>query len=248
MLLAEGLGAVLGDPPVLALPRPSYSPDRQPGTGLFNGHAARAFGLELADVVERALQEGAFPLVLGGDCSILLGALAGVRRTGPVSLVHLDGHSDFRHPGNYDTEATLGAIAGMDLALATGRGEAIMTDWPDVADTAITRIDVFDARYAGPSDIIEKIRAILDRKPSQPFWLYFDVDVLDQVLMPAVDSPGSPGIDPEDLSWILRDLVGDDRCCGMTVTVFDPELDPDRRCADLIVGLLGSLLFPPRRH
>ena len=45
-------------------------------------------------------------------CSILLGALAGARRHGPLSLVHVDGHSDFRHPGNYDSAAQLGAVAG----------------------------------------------------------------------------------------------------------------------------------------
>lgn len=64
-----------------------------------------------------------FTLVIGGDCSILLGALAGARQAGPLSLIHIDGHSDFRHPGNYDPEQTLGTVAGMDLALATGRGE-----------------------------------------------------------------------------------------------------------------------------
>jgi hypothetical protein len=54
----------------------------------------------------------------------------------PLSLVHIDGHSDFRRPGNYDSAAMLGVVAGMDLA--TGRGEALLTDWPDAPAPLVT--------------------------------------------------------------------------------------------------------------
>jgi arginase len=131
-LLAAGLLDAIGRPAVIELPRPTYSPDPQPGTRLLNGHAMRAFNLALAQVVRDVLHHDEFVLVIGGDCSILLGALAGARQRGPLSLVHIDGHSDFRHPGNYDPERSLGAVAGMDLALATGRGEALGTEWPGV--------------------------------------------------------------------------------------------------------------------
>ncbi len=86
-----------------------------------NGNAISSFNIGLANLVGEASRRGVFALVIEGDCSILLGALAGAREAGPVSLIHIDGHSDFRHPGNYDSEQSLGAVAGMDLALATGR-------------------------------------------------------------------------------------------------------------------------------
>ena len=79
--------------------------------------------------------------------------------------------------------------------------------------------------------------------PGQRFWVHLDVDVLDEAVMPAVDSPGSPGIAPDDLAAILSGLVPDPRCAGMTVTVFDPDLDPDGRHARTLVGLLGALPF-----
>ena len=214
---------------------------------------------------------GEFALVVGGDCSILLGALAGARQSGPISLVHIDGHSDFRHPGNYDPEESLGAVAGMDLALATGRGEALGTEWPgvvgplvedahviqlgerenrdadfawpDVNDTAINRIDVFEALTIGAAGVAARILNVLKRTPEQGFWVHLDVDVLDQAVMPAVDCPGTPGIAPDDLVKILTPLVGDSRCRGMTVSVFDPELDPDGRFADTIVSILAHLSF-----
>ncbi len=199
---------------------------------------------------------------IGGDCSLLLGALAGVRRTGPASLVHVDGHSDFRHPGNYDPATRLGAVAGMALAFATGRGEALLTDWPavtsplvpdkqvvqigeregrspgyawpDVNDTAMTRLDVFTVRQLGARAVLDRTNATLDQEPGWPFWVHFDIDVLDQTIMPAVDTPGSPGIDLEDVTTILRSLVSDPRCRGMTVTIFDPDLDPSNRLAVLL--------------
>lgn len=271
-LLAAGLLQAINASTVRHLPRPLYSAEAQPGTRLRNGHALRAFNLALADLVRAAMQEDDFALVIGGDCSILLGALAGARHAGPLSLLHIDGHSDFRHPGNYDPEQSLGAVAGMDLALATGRGEALATDWPgiagplvgdaqvvqlgerenrdhdfawpDVNHTAINRIDVFEALAIGPDAVIARIRDTLDQVPGQGFWIHLDIDVLDQAIMPSVDSPGTPGIAPDDLARILTPFVADRRCRGMTVTVFDPDLDPDGHCATTIVELLGQLPFP----
>lgn len=265
-LCAAGLLDAVSSTEVIDLPRPPYSSEAQDGTRLRNGPAMREHNLLLAGVVDSLIRQERWPLVAGGDCSVLLGALAGVRRSTPISLVHIDGHSDFRHPGNYNPESTLGAVAGMDLALATGRGEALMTDWPgvagplvpdaqviqigerenldpdyawpDIADTEITSVDVRTALQRGPAWVVNTIRSTLDREPAWPFWVHLDVDVLDQAIMPAVDSPGSPGLEPDALVTMLRSLLGDVRCVGMTVTVFDPDLDASGECASLIVKIL----------
>jgi arginase len=264
-LTNAGLSEALAPARLIDLPRPVYESREQEGTRLRNGHAIRAFNLMLADAVFEAARASAFPIVVGGDCSILLGALAGVRQIAPVSLVHIDGHSDFRHPGNYDPSAELGSVAGMDLALATGRGEKLLTHWPhvptplvadeyvvqigeregrephfawpDVNDTAITRIDVFIAREIGREAVLGRARQTLDRAGLH-YWVHLDLDVLDQAVMPAVDSPGSPGIDPDDLSFLLRELVSGTRCAGLDVTIFDPDLDPEGAHAGLTVSLL----------
>ena len=70
------------------------------------------------------LSRGAFPVVLGGDCSILLGSLLALRRRGRYGLLFLDGHADFAHP----SVTRLGEAASMDLALATGRGPRVVAD------------------------------------------------------------------------------------------------------------------------
>lgn len=272
VLMAHRLAQRLGVLDVSALPQPDYSPLAQPGTRIRNGHAIRAFNMQLATEVASVQARGEFPLVIGGDCSILLGALAGSRRAGPLSLVHIDGHSDFRHPGNYDPSQMLGAVAGMDLALATGRGEALLTEWPgvegplvpeqqilqlgerenrdadfawpDINQTAINRIDVFAANLMGKTEIVRHIEQMLAAQPEWPFWLHLDVDVLDQTIMPAVDSPGSPGIDRLWLENICAQLLHNPLCCGMTVSVFDPDLDPDGRYAALIVEMLEAMFRP----
>jgi len=268
-LMAQGLAERLHADAVTELPKPDYSPEAQAGTRLYNGHALREFNLMLAEEVARTQARHAFPLVIGGDCSVLLGALAGSRATGPVSLVHIDGHSDFRHPGNYNPQQKLGAVAGMDLALATGRGEALLTRWPgiadplvkdehaiqigeresqddnfawpDIAQSGITCLDVFTAQRMGPGMIKQAIAQVLSSQPGQRYWVHFDVDVLDQAVMPAVDSPGSPGIDRRWLEAICASLLACPLCCGMTVTVFDPDLDHDGRCAALIIGMLENM-------
>lgn len=268
-LMAHGLAQRLGAGAVTELPQPTYSPAAQPGTRIRNGHAIRAFTLALAAEVAAVQARGEFPLVVGGDCSILLGALAGSRSAGPLSLVHIDGHSDFRHPGNYDPQQMLGAVAGMDLALATGRGEPLLAEWPgvtgplvperqvlqlgerecrdadfawpDINQTAIARIDVFAANRMGKEEIVRQIEQMLATEPEWRFWLHLDVDVLDQTIMPAVDSPGSPGIDRLWLENIVARLLQNPMCCGMTLSVFDPELDPDGRYAALIVEMLEAM-------
>jgi arginase len=111
--------------------------------------------------------------------------------------------------------------------------------WPDVNETAIERIDVFLANEIGPQAVLARTRQRLGER----FWVHLDVDVLDAAVMPAVDSPGTPGIAPDDLVVILSGLVSDARCAGMTVTVFDPDLDADGRHARTLVGLLGRLPF-----
>ncbi len=125
VLMGAGLKTRVGAERVVQLPRPLYDARAQAGTRIRNGHTLRRFSLDLAGEVRIVLKAGAFPLVIGGDCSVLLGSLYGARLEGARGLIHVDGHSDFFHPGNYDTRGRLGSAAGMDLALATGRGEPL---------------------------------------------------------------------------------------------------------------------------
>jgi len=270
-LTEAGLESRLRPDRTVDLDRPRYSTEPQPGTVLRNGPAIRRFNEQVADVVDAALRDRLFPVVVGGDCSILIGALAGARRHAELALVHLDGHSDFRHPGNYE-DFPLHSAAGMDLALAIGLGDPLMLrwdgapdplvpaeraiqigeresrdpdwGWEDIADTAITRIDMFELLEKGLPDALRRSFAVLDRTPAIPFWVHLDVDILDQAVMPAVDSPGSPGLDFAGLAELLRGFLASPRCLGLNVTIYDPDLDPDGTYARGLVEMLAAGLAP----
>jgi arginase len=272
VLLAAGLAEAVGARNRVVLARQPYDFKEQSGTRIRNGNTLRAFLLELADQVQAEFVAGRFPLVLGGDCSVLLGCLYAARRAGGRGLVHVDGHSDFFHPGNYDTRARLGSAAGMDLALATGRGEPLLTRWPgldgplvadedaiqagerdaenadydnfygDVVRTAITRFTIQTILRDGIPRTAEQIVAHLEERRLDRVWVHVDLDVLDEKVMDAVDSPGTPGFDFTQLSDLLRTLVSSGRVAGMTACIYDPDLDPKSRFARPIVQCLASAL------
>lgn len=122
----------------------------------------------------------------------------------------------------------------------------LMSPNTDIARTAITQSDIFDFQKIGVAATSAKIQALLSSHSAAGFWIHFDVDVLDQVVMPAVDCPGSPGLSVADMVSLLNPLVSDRRCLGMTVSIYDPEKDPDGHYAKTLVALLGQLAY--REH
>jgi arginase len=271
-LLEAGLAEAISGQHRVELRHPHYDFNEQRGTRIRNGNSQRAFLTEVAVAVHAEFEAGRFPLVLGGDCSVMLGGLYALRRAGGAGLVHVDGHSDFFHPGNYDTRSRLGTAAGMDLALATGRGEALLTKWPDidgplVADedaiqagereaenadwaqgypdvqkSAITRLTIQQILRDGIPRSADRIVSRLAERKLVRAWLHVDLDVLDERVMNAVDSPGSPGFDFAQLQSLLHVLVGSGHVAGMTVCIYDPDLDPKRRFARPIVDMLANAL------
>lgn len=258
--LLERLGASEGG--VVVPPRYDRG-DWKPGDGVFNAPAMAAYSRRLADRLEIHLHNGEFPVVLGGDCSILLGAALALRRTGRHGLAFLDGHSDFRHAGNSDG---IGAAAGEDLALVTGRGQRDLTDidglGPYVRDEDVSILGIRDdeedrdelaglnIQYAVVEDIrrdgAEAVaRMALSRLESREldgFWVHLDADVLDPSIMPAVDSPDPNGLTADEVSRLLRTLAASPRCVGFQLTVYDPDLDPDATGAALLADILEHAL------
>ncbi len=203
--------------------------------------------------IAQTLRDGDHPVVVGGDCSVLVGIGLGLAAAGPTGLVHIDGHTDFRHPGNSDACAS---VAGEDLAAAIG------LHWPTISDIDGHGPYFLAARCAhiGHRDDDEHLDEVVDRlglvlsarasaaldadavaatvlETTGPgYWLQVDVDVLDPSVMPAVDSPDPGGLMPEQLSRMLTALAP--QAIGASVTVFDPDLDPDGRYARLLTDIL----------
>jgi arginase len=218
------------------------------------------YSMRLADRIAAILDAGEFPLVLGGDCSILLGSALAMNRLGEqvgsrIGLVFVDGHSDFRHPGN---AAYVGAAAGEDLALATGRGQpdlaALEGRRPYFRDVDVVVLGVrghdeyrLDLQAAGiPIRAVPALRVEGAARTAQwareqladcvGYWVHVDVDVLDPAVMPAVDAPDPGGIAYAELELLLAGLVAAPACLGVELTVFDPDYDPDGTYAGEIVA------------
>lgn len=270
VLMDAGLAEAIAAEEVVRLERPKYEFEAQAGTRLRNGHAIRAFSLELAGNLRGILESARFPVVIGGDCSILLGCLYGLRLAGGRGLVHVDGHSDFTQAKSYATPQTLGAAAGMDLALASGRGEPLLTAWPEVgtplaSDADIVQIGERDAGTPGfmqyYGDILEteimqitvqraiadgveaaarRVIARLVERRLDRAWLHVDLDVLDQDVMRAVDSPGSPGFDYAQLTALVGALCASGRLVGVNFSIYDPERDPGHRHARALVECIAN--------
>ncbi|MEU8706418.1 arginase family protein [Streptomyces sp. NPDC048565] len=254
--IVQRLGAFEGG--VVVPPRYDLG-DWQEGDGVFNADAIARYTRTLADRIEGHVRAGELPVVLGGDCSIQLGATLALRRIGRYGLAALDGSADFRHPGNSDR---IGAAGGEELALSTGRGQSGLTDLEglgpylrdedirllgmrdddtdraEMAALKISNATVGEIRDRGPADIARAVVQSLEVPVLDGFWVHLDADVLDPSVMPAVDSPDDGGLFPGELATLLRILVGSRSCVGLNVTIYDPDLDPDGTAGALLTDLV----------
>jgi arginase len=242
--------------------------DWRPGDGVCHAREIADYSAALADRIGAIIDRGEFPVVLGGDCSILLGSALAMHRLGEavggrIGLIFVDGHSDFRHPGN---ASYVGAAAGEDLALVTGRGQADLAAIEgrrpyfrdvDVVVLGIRAQDEYRLDLQAAGIITRPVPALRAEGAARTaqwaheqladcagYWVHVDVDVLDPAVMPAVDAPDPGGIAFAELEILLAGLVDTPHCLGIELTVFDPDYDPDGAYAAEIVNTVVSGLHP----
>jgi arginase len=252
---------------------PAYQDFTRPAGRTRNENQVIAYSHALAERVTAAIAHGQFGVVLGGDCSVVLACLLAARKKAgdAVGLVYADAHADFASPD----ESRSGSAASMALALATGRsqtplsrlaGDARLVDAHRVAllgrrdmpeewygHAAFARSSILDIPSAQlqSDDWLEIAATTLDQVAPpevRGFWIQLDADVLDPAAMAAVDSPEPGGLTPRELLRVLTPLVQHPRALGLSLTTYDPALDPDRSCARRLVNLLEALLAPGLLH
>jgi arginase len=209
---------------------------------------------------------GRRPLVIGGDCSLLLGVFAHTRRAvGGVGLWLVDGHPDYLDGHASDT----GETADLELAVLTGVGPPSLTGLADaVPMVAAGHAALIGHRTAGldpasaaelarlPADLFtidapavigdphgagRRAAAWADRL-RMPMWLHLDVDVLDPSIMPAVTYPQDGGPDIDQLAAVLTPLTATPNLLGVSIADFRPDLDPEGRLATRLLTLLDQTL------
>jgi arginase len=227
-----------------------------------NEEDVAAYSRKLADWIAAAHEDGQFVVLVGGDCSILLGALLGLHQAGSqaVGLAYVDAHADFATL----EESPSGSACSMSLALAVGRAGGPLAHLagekpllraehlahvgrrdhgePEYGCNALADWGVLD--LDGPtieaSGMAAAAAAALERVTTcdAGFWIHFDVDVLDPSLVPAVDSPLPGGLDLSQAAELLAVLAQHPAALGLQVSIYDPALDPGRLAAPKIVRTL----------
>jgi arginase len=230
-----------------------YSAERDPQTQVMNPQAIRGYSPLLADAVAAVLDEGEFPVVLGGDCSVLLGTMLALRRRGHYGLLYVDGDADFYQP---EVNPLRGAASASDLAFATGRGPDVVTDIegrrPLVRDEDVVVFACRDAadrerrgcqplpenmlvvdrdqvRRLGAATAASEAVRYLTREggPEDGFWIHLDADVFDETIMQAVDDPRPDGLAWDEVVLTLSVALRSGRAIGLQVAIYNPDIDTD---------------------
>lgn len=250
-------------------PSMHYDPTRDPITHLLNGTSIALFSKDLSKIVNIEIEKKNFPIVLGGDCSILIGVLLGLRRIGRYGLFFIDGHSDFYQP----QASTTGEVADMELAFVSGRGPDILSNIDglkplmldddivvfgyrdaeqstsygshNVRDTSMQVLDLSDVRNLGINKAASlAVSNLLTSEDLSGFWIHLDADVLNDRIMPAVDYRlGTGGLEFSELSYILKILISSQKAIGMTITIYNPNLDSSGSIARNFVSCIVAGLL-----
>jgi len=242
---------------------PSYSMNIDKESGVRNADAISDYAKQQAGILKKVIQEKTFAVAIGGDCSILIGNSLALKQLGNYGLFFLDGHTDFAWPL---LSQTAGA-AGMDLAIVTGHGHKKLSNilnlgpyineknvwcvgnrnFDEVYVRAITnsKINYFDLNKLREEGIINCCNSFLKMVAENNldgFWIHLDVDVLNDEIMPAVDSREEGGLIYKELNEILEILVSSKKAIGMEITILDPDLDPSGIYTKNFVNEIGQLI------
>jgi arginase len=270
-LRAAGLADRLGAAGVAVtdagnLPGAMFAPDRaEPGAR--NLKAVAQVAADVAGAVAHVAASGRRPLVMGGDCTITIGAVAGLRRSYPdLGLVYVDGDTDLGVPG----ESESGILDAMGISHLLGRGAAELasldgpapllepgrlallgahpretTDdgrrWLAGLGVSLTEAPAF---IADPSGAAERALAAIAPQAGR-FLVHLDVDVVDSGDLPLGNFPhyGS-GVLLDHVVTCLRVLCAHPGLAGLVLTEVNPTHDPSgdelSRLADGLVTALAA--------
>ena len=239
-------------------------PTRDPDSGLIAPGALLTMIRSVRDSVNPILRAGGFPLVIGGDCPILLGCLGAGDVDAPPGLLFVDGHEDAWPPQLSTTSEAADVELGFMLGLT-------LAGLPVDLAAGIPRLDPKRVLVVGPRDQAElaasgvpsiegEIEVIRNEVLSTtdplaagteagsrlarlgPWWLHVDLDVLATESLGAVDYLQPGGLDWDVLTRLTIGALADPDVLGWDVTIYNPDLDAGGRDARRIVQYLADSL------
>ncbi|HVI35784.1 MAG TPA: arginase family protein [Gaiellales bacterium] len=252
---------------------PSADPVRSAGSGLMNEAALLALVEALCEHVGAALAAGRFPVVYGGECSVLLGAVSALRdHQGRAGLVFVDGHEDTTpldvSPDGEAANMEVGLLLGITgklgpaplrrrlpalepaaLAMLGPRDHALRQtlNLASLADRGVS----FRGWESIAADPVQVAREAVEhvRRTAPAWWLHTDLDVLAQDIFTAGRVPGDEdepgGLDWSQLTELTASALGCGGCAGWSIAIYDPEQDPGGTEARRIVQYVADVVGSP---
>ena len=247
---------------VLRLEPPKYSSLEDHETGILNSNSLIDYAVKQAKLIGQIVAQDEFPFVLGGDCSILLGAAIALKQNGNYGLFYLDGHTDFMDVSLSES----GGVGGMAASIVTGNGHQKLTNILDLAPyikeenlwcvsnreyddeyeneirkSAATYISLDTLRKRGIKECTESFLSEVKKKNLDGFWLHIDVDVLNDSIMPCVDSRTPDGLTYDEFNVLVFNLFKSDKLTGLEITILDSHLDQTGQYTSAFVANLTTV-------
>jgi arginase len=211
----------------------------------------------LAETVRAAREAGEFPVVLSGSCLAAVGVVAGLGEAAP-GVVWFDAHGDFNEPQT----SVYGYLDGMGMAILVGDAwqglagqvpgagpvpeSAVVLagaraldepELPRLEASAINHLPT--ASLADPATVVEAVAA-MEPKPSGVY-LHLDLDVLDSSVARVNRYAAADGISAAALEASVRALLADQRVHAVSLTAYEPAVDPEGRVPPIAMRLLGAV-------
>jgi arginase len=217
----------------------------------------------LANKVHEVMENGQFPLILGGDHSIAIGTLAGLGdRYKNLGVIWYDAHADI----NTDDTSPSGNIHGMPLAVSIGlgheqlvniRGFAPKIKPENVVIIGARSIDPGERKIIkqlgikvftmheidklGMTEVMDKAIGYLKEREVDGLHLSLDLDGLDPLYTPGVGTPVPGGISYRESHLAMEMLYSSEMVTSAEFVEVNPILDEMNKTADVAVALIGSL-------
>jgi len=204
------------------------------------GNSARA-----EQAVRQIVERGAIPILLGGDDSIPVPALRAFDGRGPITVVQVDAHLDFRdevsgvREGYSSPMRRASEMAHVQRIIQVGLrgvGSARESDVADAERAGNQLITARELRERGVEWLLEQVPA------DASVFLSFDLDGLDPFTAPAVSGASPGGLEYGEASTLVQGLAGERRLLGAAFTELVPALDPDGLSALVVVRLAMQLM------
>lgn len=232
---------------IIRIDPPKYSNIRDTETQILNTNSLVEYAREQAYLLNNLLTQNKFPFILGGDCSILLGTAIALKQKGNYGLFYLDGHTDFMDVSLSETDG----VGGMAASIVTGSGHGKLTNilnlspyikeenlWcvgnseyddeyeNEIRNSTATYLSLETLRKQGIENCVSSFLSEIKDKNLDGFWLHIDVDVLNDSIMPCVDSRTPDGLTYDEFNELTSYLFQSEKLSGLEITILDPDLDP----------------------